>query len=235
MRVPAKKWPRKTGIMFAVDVKSKAEAFRILDLISDDVDVIKFNYPLILKEGLSVITDIKARYGIPVFADIKIADVPVTNDRIIRLAAEAGADGVMAHGFIGVDAIQSMQQAAPETKIFLITQLTNPGGLDFSASFTQDFAEMARGLGLDGVQAPGNRPEVVAQVRDLVGPGLTIVCCGVGAQGGKYGHAIAAGADFEIIGRAIYQAEDPVETVKHIKAATQQALKTYEAKTLSLA
>ena len=72
-------------------------------------------------------------------------------------------------------------------------------------------------------------------MRDLVGPGLTIVCCGVGAQGGKYGHAIAAGADFEIIGRAIYQAEDPVETVKHIKAATQQALKTYEAKTLSLA
>ncbi|UTZ37710.1 orotidine-5'-phosphate decarboxylase [Vibrio campbellii] len=229
------KWPRKTGIMFAVDVESKAEAFRILDLIGEDVDVIKFNYPLILKEGIGIITDIKERYGIPVFADIKIADVPVTNDRIIKLAANAGADGVMAHGFIGVDAIQSMQKASPDTKVFLITQLTNPGGLDFSASFTQDFAEMARDLGLDGVQAPGNRPEVVAQVRELVGEDLTIVCCGVGAQGGKYGHAIAAGADFEIIGRAIYQADDPVETVKNIKLATQKAIKEYEERSLSLA
>ncbi|BCL73797.1 orotidine-5'-phosphate decarboxylase (plasmid) [Vibrio nigripulchritudo] len=228
------KWPRKTGIMFAVDVESKAEAFRILDLIGEDVDVIKFNYPLILKEGIGIITEIKERYGIPVFADIKIADVPVTNDRIIKLAANAGADGVMAHGFIGVDAIQSMQKASPDTKVFLITQLTNPGGLDFSASFTQDFAEMARDLGLDGVQAPGNRPEVVAQVRELVGENLTIVCCGVGAQGGKYGHAIAAGADFEIIGRAIYQADDPVETVKNIKLATQKAIKEYEERSLSL-
>lgn len=225
---------RKTGIMFAVDVESKAEAFRILDLIGEDVDVIKFNYPLILKEGIGIITEIKERYGIPVFADIKIADVPVTNDRIIKLAANAGADGVMAHGFIGVDAIQSMQKASPDTKVFLITQLTNPGGLDFSASFTQDFAEMARDLGLDGVQAPGNRPEVVAQVRELVGENLTIVCCGVGAQGGKYGHAIAAGADFEIIGRAIYQADDPVETVKNIKLATQKAIKEYEERSLSL-
>ncbi|ENM5728309.1 orotidine-5'-phosphate decarboxylase [Vibrio mimicus] len=228
------KWPRKTGIMFAVDVESKAEAFRILDLIGEDVDVIKFNYPLILKEGIGIITEIKERYGIPVFADIKIADVPVTNDRIIKLAANAGADAVMAHGFIGVDAIQSMQKASPDTKVFLITQLTNPGGLDFSASFTQDFAEMARDLGLDGVQAPGNRPEVVAQVRELVGEDLTIVCCGVGAQGGKYGHAIAAGADFEIIGRAIYQADDPVETVKNIKLATQKAIKEYEERSLSL-
>ena len=73
-----------------------------------------------------------------------------------------------------------------------------------------------------------------AQVRGLVGEDLTIVCCRVGAQGGKYGHTIATGADFDIIGRAIYQADDPVETVKNIKLATQKAIKEYEKRSLLL-
>ncbi|WP_084885910.1 orotidine-5'-phosphate decarboxylase [Vibrio sp. qd031] len=228
------KWKQRTGIMFALDVDSREDAFNILDLIHDDVDVIKFNYPLILKEGLSILTDIKERYRKPIFADIKIADVPVTNDRIITLAAEAGADAVMAHGFIGVDSLLSMRAKSPSTKIFVITQLTNPGGLDFSSTFTQEFAEIARDMQLSGVQAPGNRPEVVSAVREIVGPELTIVCCGVGAQGGKYGHAIAAGADFEIIGRAIYQSENPEKTISEIKAATMSAIK-HKKKTLECA
>lgn len=222
-----KEWTRETGIMFAVDVDSRKEAFRVLDQIYTDIDVIKFNYPLILTEGIDIISDIKERYDKPVFADIKIADVPVTNDRIIKLAAKAGADAVMAHGFIGIDAIKSMQDASPETKLFIITQLTNPGGLDFTASFTKEFAELAVGLGLDGIQAPGNRPEVVSEVSKIVKPNLMVVCCGVGAQGGRYGHAISAGADYEIIGRAIYQAEDPSKAVYQIKAETQKAIERY--------
>ena len=52
-----------------------------------------------------------------------------------------------------------------------------------------------------------------------MGPEMTIVCCGIGAQGGKFGHAVAAGADFEIIGRAIYRAPDPAAAAAEIAAA----------------
>ena len=38
---------------------------------------------------------------------------------------------------------------------------------------------------------------------------LTIISPGVGAQGGDPRAAIAAGADMVIVGRAIYQADDP--------------------------
>ncbi len=217
-------WTRTTGIMLALDVENRQAAFQLLDRIADDCDVIKFNYPLVLREGLGIVTEVKNRYQKPILADFKVADVPVTNNRILRQCREAGADAVMVHGFIGVDALQSALQAAEGLKLFLVTQLTNPGGLDFTAAFTDEFAQMARELGLAGVQAPGNRPDVVRHVREIVGPELLIACCGIGAQGGKYGAALAAGADFEIIGRGIYAAPNPVAAVAAIKQLTIPAL-----------
>jgi len=205
--------------MLALDVPDRQAAFELLDRVVEDIDVIKFNYPLILSEGISLIGDIKERYKKPILADFKIADVPVTNNRIIRICREAGVDGIMLHGFIGIDAIQSAVEEAGEVKIFVVTQLTNPGGLDFTAQFTEEFSGLARMLGAAGVQAPGNRPDVVRKVRAIVGDELMIVCCGIGAQGGKFGAAIEAGGDFEIIGRAIYQAEDPARAANEIRAS----------------
>jgi orotidine-5'-phosphate decarboxylase len=210
--------------MLALDVPDHASAFRLLDRVAGQIDVIKFNYPLVLKEGLELITRVREIYPKPILADFKIADVPVTNDRIIALCRQAGADGVMVQGFIGIDAIQSAIAAAGEMKVFVVTQLTNPGGLDFTGRFTEEFAGLARMLGAAGVQAPGNRPEVVRKVREIVGEEMMIACCGIGPQGGEFGAAIAAGGDFEIIGRAIYQAPDPARAAAEIRAAIAPAL-----------
>lgn len=218
------RWTQDSGIMLALDVPDRDAAFRLLDRVIEHIDVIKFNYPLVLKEGLEIITRVREAYGKPILADFKIADVPVTNNRIIELCQEAGADGVMVQGFIGIDAIQSAIEAAGELKVFVVTQLTNPGGLDFTGRFTEEFASLARMLGAAGVQAPGNRPEVVRKVREIVGGEMMIACCGIGAQGGKFGGAIAAGGDFEIIGRAIYQAPDPARAAAEIRAAIAPAL-----------
>lgn len=210
------KWKQDSGVMLALDVPDREQAFRLIDEVGEMIDVVKFNYPLVLREGLRIITEVAERCPKPILADFKVADVPVTNNRILKLCREAGANGVMIHGFIGVDALREAQAAADGLKLFVVTQLTNPGGLDFTAQFTGEFAELARFLGLAGVQAPGNRPEVVAEVRKIVGPDLMIVCCGIGAQGGRFGHALAAGADFEIIGRAIYEAPDPRRALARI-------------------
>ncbi len=210
-------WKQKSGIILALDLPDKKSAFGLLDQIIEDIDVIKFNYPLVLQEGIKILAETKDRYKKPLFADFKIADVPVTNNRIIKLCREHGADSAMIHGFIGVEALQRAKQTAGEMGLFITTQLTSPGGASFFAPHWKKFAELARLLDFAGIQAPGNRPEVVRQARQLVGDELTIVSCGIGAQGGRYGGAIEAGADFEIIGRNIYRAASPVDRVKKIR------------------
>ena len=45
---------------------------------------------------------------------------------------------------------------------------------------------------------------------------LIIACCGIGAQGPEPGSVIKAGAGFEIIGRAIYEADNSKSTITQI-------------------
>ena len=45
---------------------------------------------------------------------------------------------------------------------------------------------------------------------------LSIISPGVGAQGGSAGDTIQAGADYVIVGRSIYQADDPAAGAKQI-------------------
>ena len=67
---------------------------------------------------------------------------------------------------------------------------------------------MALEVGATGVVAPATRPEDVAKVKNLIGD-LEIISPGVGAQGGDPKETIKAGADFIIVGRGIYQADNP--------------------------
>ena len=52
-------------------------------------------------------------------------------------------------------------------------------------------------------------------VRSIVGDRL-ILTPGVGAQGGSASAAIEAGADYVIVGRAIYESDDPAGVAKSI-------------------
>jgi orotidine-5'-phosphate decarboxylase len=204
-------WKRNTGICFAADLDSLTEVENILNKISIDIDNIKVNYPLILREGLEVITKLKDKYELPVIADLKVADVEVTNNRIISYAGKAGADAIFVHGFIGSYALQQANEEAEKwgMGIVIVTQLTNQGGEEFGQVFAEDFAELANQMNLFGIQAPGTRPSLVSKMRKVVGPNIKIFSCGIGAQGGEVGTAIRCGADFEIIGRMIYKDENP--------------------------
>ncbi len=45
---------------------------------------------------------------------------------------------------------------------------------------------------------------------------MKIISPGIGAQGGDEVSAVAAGADYVIVGRKIYQASDPVKVAMEI-------------------
>jgi len=67
---------------------------------------------------------------------------------------------------------------------------------------------MAVELGAAGIVAPATRPERLNLFRQIVGDKL-ILSPGVGAQGGTVADPIRAGADYIIVGRAIYDAANP--------------------------
>ena len=204
----------KSHIILALDTEDIQQGYDVMDQCYDLVDCIKLNYPLVLKEGLKIVGKLKDKYKLPIFCDFKVADVPVTNNRIIKIVADAGGDAIMIHGIVGPDGLEEALDAA-DNKISLVvqTEFTHPGGLMFTQGIANSLVELALEYGCQAVQAPGNRIESIREVKNIVKDKCKIVCCGVGAQGGKYGDVLAAGGDFPIIGRAIYKAEKPREYI----------------------
>ncbi len=206
--------PPKSRIIYAADLTSSRLNFEILDQIYDKIDVIKVSGFLAIKEGIGCIGEFKKRYNKPVFADFKVADVPHTNAKIVEMVKDQGGDAVMVHGIIGPDAIQDcITTAGNDLGIIIQLELTNPGGMLFTAPISLEIAKLAASMDVYGVQAPGNRPDKIQKIRQIVGDDMVIVCCGVGAQGGGYHSAISAGGTYPIIGRAIYNSKDPKQAI----------------------
>ena len=210
------KW--ESGIIFAADLPTSEDNFRVLDEIVDSIDVIKLSSFLALKESVTCVRRFKDRYKKPIFCDFKIADVPHTNEKIVSMVRDQGGDAVMVHGIIGPDGIESCIKAATgEVGVIMQIELTNPGGLIFTSPIALDMAKLAAYFDVYGVQAPGNRPDRIAEIRGIIGAEKVIVCCGVGYQGGSYQKVLKAGGNYPIIGRSIYDSLDPKKAIKDLK------------------
>lgn len=196
---------KKNRIILALDVTSRADAMRVVEAVKDHVDAIKINWPLILAAGPNIITELSRVKDI--ICDMKIADIPNTNKLIVEQAMSRGAAAVICHGFTGDDSVRACVDAA-KGQVFVVTEMSHPGGKQFTAPVADKLAAIARSVGARGIVAPATRPERIADLRKIIG-NLEIISPGVGAQGGKASDAIRAGADYIIVGRAIYEAPDP--------------------------
>jgi uridine monophosphate synthetase len=196
-------------------------------VVAPHLAAIKINYPLTLAAGIQVVSQLKnAVPSVPLIADFKVADIDNTNAWIARHAYGAGIDAIIVQGFVGTDAIQGVLQEAHkfgDRGVILVVDMSHPGAAEFIHPQTPRLAQLAVNLGVTGVIAPGTRPSHVAQIRAWIGPKVLIFAPGMGAQGGQAGTAIAAGADFEIFGRAIYQASDPAAAAMDFAKATHEA------------
>ena len=83
-------------LQLALDSSNGQEAKRILEKVSDLVDIVEIGTPLLMKEGAKVVTEIKHVYPeLEVLADLKIMDA---GDIEARIGFEAGADIVTVLG-----------------------------------------------------------------------------------------------------------------------------------------
>ena len=194
-----------TRLIVALDVVEEKKALSIASKVGDFCDAIKVNWPLVLGAGPSIVTKL-SKAG-EVLCDFKVADIPNTNRLIVQEVFRLGATGVIVHGFPGEDSVKACVAAA-SGDVFVVTEMSHPGAERFNAPIAEEIARMAVKVGATGIIAPATRPERVKRLREIVGS-LKIATPGVGAQGGSAADSIRAGADYVIVGRAVYEAKDP--------------------------
>ena len=200
-------------IVAAIDATDPLRARTVAKALAGRVDALKVNWPLVLAAGPEILTEFAA--SAYVLGDFKIADIPNTNRLIVEQALARGASGVICHAFAGEDSVRACVDAARGAEVFVVTELSPPGGQEFTAAHAEEFARLAVRAGAAGIIAPATRPERIRLLRGVVGERL-ILSPGVGAQGGRPADAIRAGADAVIVGRALYEAADPAKAAADI-------------------
>ncbi len=203
---------KKTRVILALDVTSREDALRVVGAVKDYVDAIKLNWPLILAVGPEIIREMSGFKD--VICDLKIADIPNINRLIVEQAVSRGASAVICHGFTGEDSVRACVEAA-KGQVFVVTEMSHPGGKQYTAPVADRLAALAKSVGARGIVAPATRPERIVALRKII-DNLEIISPGVGAQGGKASDAIRAGADYIIVGRTIYESTDPATAARKL-------------------
>ncbi len=201
-------------VILAMDATDCGKAKEIVSAVSPYIAFVKINWPIVLACGPEIITELAEH--IPVICDFKVADIPNTDRLIVEQAAKRGASGIIVHGFTGSDSLEACVTAGHDAgmKVFVVSEMSHPGGREFTAGHAEEIVRMAAEQSADGLIAPATRPERIARIKEIAGD-LLILSPGVGAQGGSASDSIRAGADYIIVGRGIYRAENPVEAAKN--------------------
>lgn len=176
-----------------------------------------------IEHGLKkTISDLREVTDKPIIYDHQKAatDIPKITDRQVRLAAECGVNSFIAVPLgAGSETLTAFVTACNETNVLpiVLLSMTHDGADDYLKTETPQLVfEKAKELGVKYFVAPGNKPEKIAELTSKMDEDMFITSPGIGAQGGACEAAVKAGTDYPIVGRAIYEAEDPVKAVEEL-------------------
>jgi orotidine-5'-phosphate decarboxylase len=222
-------------LILALDVPSIAAAEALVARLGDSVSFYKIGYQLAFAGGLDF-ARVLASAGKQVFVDLKLHDIGNTVARGVESVAKLGATFLTVHAYPQTMHAAVDARAGSQLRILAVTVLTSYDDADLAASgydFTvpelvAERAGQARDVGVDGLVCSGAE---VSLLRPIVGR-MTLVTPGIrpaGAEPGDQkrvmtpGEAIAAGADYLVIGRPILAAPDPKAAADAIVAEIARA------------
>lgn len=212
---------KKSRIILALDITEREKAIKIAEEVKDIVDCIKIGLPTVLSCGMQIISDISKKTE--VICDFKVADIPNTNRLIVERAIKNSASGIIVHGFVGKDAVLECVKSAKGKNVFVVVEMSHEGAKDFMQPLTEKLCNLAKEVSATGVIAPATRPDRIAFIRKLIGK-MLILSPGIGVQGGKVSDAIKNGADYVIVGRSIYESENPRKVTSEIEEEIRRTL-----------
>jgi orotidine-5'-phosphate decarboxylase len=217
-------------LIVALDLSSVEAAEAMVARLGDAVSFYKIGYQLAFAGGLAYAQKLGGA-GKRVFLDLKLHDIGNTVAQGVKSVARLGAT------FLTVHAYPQTMQAAVEARegglrILAVTVLTSYDDADLKAAgydtsvktLVAVRAEQARLLGIDGLVCS---PAEAANVRSVAGVDMVIVTPSIRPAGSGAGDqkrimtpaaAIAAGADYLVVGRPIIAASEPRAAAEAIVA-----------------
>jgi orotidine-5'-phosphate decarboxylase len=224
-------------LIVALDFSSVEAAQAMVARLGDTVSFYKIGYQLGFAGGITFAQQL-IDADKQVFVDLKLHDIGNTVAQGVKSVARLGAK------FLTVHAYPQTMQAAVDARegglhILAVTVLTSSDDADLvAAGYAYPVAQLvarraaqARDIGVDGLVCS---PEEVANLRAIVGPKVALVTPGIRPSGSDPGEqkriatpteAIAAGADYLVVGRPIIAASDPKAAAAAIIAEIEVAAK----------
>jgi orotidine-5'-phosphate decarboxylase len=221
-------------IIVALDHRSDAEALELVDRLGDAGTFYKVGLELYTRGGPDVVGALRDR-GKRTFLDLKLHDIPNTVAGAVRAAASLEVDLLTVHTGGGVPMLQAAVEAAEgRVRLLGVTILTSLSPSDVELVWGREIrsirdevirlAELASGAELDGVVASAVE---AGWLRPALGEDMLIVTPGIRPVGVDPGDqkrvaspadAVAAGADYLVVGRPVTQARDPAEALDALLA-----------------
>jgi orotidine-5'-phosphate decarboxylase len=218
-------------LIVALDLSSVEAAEKMVMRLGDAVSFYKIGYQLAYAGGLPFAEQL-IRAGKQVFLDLKLHDIGNTVGKGVESVATLGATFLTVHAYP-----QTMHAAVDARKgsglrILAVTVLTSyddadlaAAGYDFTVTeLVAERAAQARDIGVDGLVCSA---EEAANLRGIASTGMVLVTPGIRPAGAEKGDqkrimtpaaAIAAGADYLVVGRPVVAAPDPKAAAEAIVA-----------------
>lgn len=219
----------------ALDVPNAAEADSLLERLGPTADFVKVGNELFTAEGPRFVRHLRAERR-DVFLDLKWHDIPNTVRNAARIAATLDVRLVTVHASGGRAMLEAAVEGAGHAcGVLAVTVLTSLDAASLSEASGHTIArmedevlrlaELARQTGAHGVVCSGAE---AAAVRAEYGNTLRILVPGIRLSGGARHDqirvvtpeaAVAAGASYLVVGRAVTAATDPREALSAVKRA----------------
>lgn len=223
--------PARDRLIVALDISSVREAETMVERLGDCVTFYKIGYQLAFAGGLPLIRAL-SRAGKQVFADLKMHDIGNTVARGVASVAEMNARFVTVHAYPQTMKAAVAARAGSPLQILAVTVLTSYDDTDLAeAGYSETVtglvsrrARQAKEIGVDGLVCSA---EEASLLRGLVGPKMLLVTPGIRPAGVAAGdqkrimtpaRAIAAGADYLVVGRPVIEAADPAAAAEAVVA-----------------
>ncbi|MCL2259601.1 MAG: orotidine-5'-phosphate decarboxylase [Proteobacteria bacterium] len=224
-------------------------AQRLYSEVAVHLGVVKVGLSLFVEHGPKAV-EVFRKLGARVFLDLKLHDIPNTVHLAAQRAAAMGVDYLTVHAFGGkamlCAALEGAAKGAAQgghlpPQLLAVTVLTSMGGADMEAlgvlggvgglyPQVERLALLAHEAGVGGVVCS---VEEAAALRQRLGKHMVLCTPGIRPRGVQKAdqcrtqtprQAILSGADLLVVGRPVYEAEDPKRAASLLEAEVAEAL-----------